>query len=71
MEEKYYDLKLNEKEYDFLKRLLIETVLDYDFEKNQVDFDKKVEKDYKKYSYLHKRSNIFRKIINYMDYLKR
>ena len=71
MKNKYIILKLNEKEKEVLKEILSKEILEYMFEKNSADFEKKVSKDYDKYSKKYKINDTCEKILNIIKYLER
>lgn len=71
MEEKYVDLKLNEKEINVLRSVLSKIIFEDTIEKTGTDYEEKVVEDYDKYSRKHKEAVICGKILDIINYLER
>lgn len=71
MEEKYVDLKLNEKEINVLRSVLSKIVFEDMIKKTETDYEEKVAEDYDKYSKEHKEAVICGKILDIINYLER
>lgn len=71
MEEKYVDLKLNEKEINVLRSVLSKIIFEDMIEKTETDYEEKVAEDYDKYSKKHKEAVICGKILDIINYLER